>query len=131
MTDRYSFDLLSEPWLPVLDSSGAPSQVGLIEAFELSQSIYRRDPWAEHAKQAARYQPLADYDGRISALQTVALHASDACATARFYAALGFRPMYDKRVEDMEDFSFFSSTTIPVQSRWRPQRRRRRAAAAS
>lgn len=32
----------------------------LIEAFELSQSIYRKDPWAEHAKQAERYQPLAD-----------------------------------------------------------------------
>ncbi len=32
----------------------------LIAAFELSQSIYRTDPWAEHAKEAARYQPLAD-----------------------------------------------------------------------
>ncbi|MEO0668980.1 MAG: nitrite reductase large subunit NirB [Pseudomonadota bacterium] len=32
----------------------------LIEAFELSQSIYRKDPWAEHAKEAGRYQPLAD-----------------------------------------------------------------------
>ncbi len=32
----------------------------LIEAFELSQSIYRKDPWAEHATQAHRYQPLAD-----------------------------------------------------------------------
>ncbi|SEW27173.1 assimilatory nitrite reductase (NAD(P)H) large subunit precursor [Aliiroseovarius sediminilitoris] len=32
----------------------------LIEAFELSQSIYRKDPWAEHATQAQRYQPLAD-----------------------------------------------------------------------
>jgi nitrite reductase (NADH) large subunit len=32
----------------------------LIAAFELSQSIYRKDPWAEHAKQAGRYQPLAD-----------------------------------------------------------------------
>ncbi|WP_371156934.1 nitrite reductase large subunit NirB [Jannaschia sp. 2305UL9-9] len=32
----------------------------LIEAFELSQSIYRTDPWAEHARQAARYQPMAD-----------------------------------------------------------------------
>ncbi|MEM9869800.1 MAG: nitrite reductase large subunit NirB [Pseudomonadota bacterium] len=32
----------------------------LIQAFELSQSIYRKDPWAEHAKEAARYQPLAD-----------------------------------------------------------------------
>ncbi|WP_415919542.1 nitrite reductase large subunit NirB [Tateyamaria sp. SN6-1] len=33
----------------------------LIEAFELSQSIYRTDPWAEHvSKQAQRYHPLAD-----------------------------------------------------------------------
>ncbi|MBV2360614.1 nitrite reductase large subunit NirB [Thalassococcus sp. CAU 1522] len=33
----------------------------LVEAFELSQSIYRKDPWAEHAKtKAERYQPLAD-----------------------------------------------------------------------
>ncbi|MCV6586971.1 MAG: nitrite reductase large subunit NirB [Marinibacterium sp.] len=30
------------------------------ERFELSQSIYRTDPWAEHAKQAQRYQPLSD-----------------------------------------------------------------------
>lgn len=33
----------------------------LIEAFELSQSIYRKDPWAEHAAtRAAGYAPLAD-----------------------------------------------------------------------
>ncbi len=33
----------------------------LIEAFELSQSIYRKDPWAEHAQtKAAQYQPLAN-----------------------------------------------------------------------
>jgi len=33
----------------------------LIEAFELSQSIYRKDPWAEHvAEKASRYAPLAD-----------------------------------------------------------------------
>ena len=33
----------------------------LIAAFELSQSIYRKDPWAEHAAEKAdRYQPLAD-----------------------------------------------------------------------
>ena len=29
--------------------------------FELSQSIYRRDPWADEAKKAqAKYEPLAD-----------------------------------------------------------------------
>lgn len=32
----------------------------LIAAFELSQSIYRKDPWAEHAAKAERFQPLAD-----------------------------------------------------------------------
>ncbi|MGJ8605103.1 MAG: nitrite reductase large subunit NirB [Marivita sp.] len=32
----------------------------LIAAFELSQTIYRKDPWAEHAKETAAYQPLAD-----------------------------------------------------------------------
>ncbi|THH39135.1 NAD(P)/FAD-dependent oxidoreductase [Aliishimia ponticola] len=32
----------------------------LIEAFELSQSIYRKDPWAEHAAKADAFQPLAD-----------------------------------------------------------------------
>ncbi len=32
----------------------------LIDAFELSQSIYRKDPWAEHAQQAESFQPLAD-----------------------------------------------------------------------
>ncbi len=32
----------------------------LIAAFELSQSVYRKDPWAEHAATAERYQPLAD-----------------------------------------------------------------------
>ena len=33
----------------------------LIDAFELSQSIYRKDPWAEHAAtKAESYQPLAD-----------------------------------------------------------------------
>jgi nitrite reductase (NADH) large subunit len=33
----------------------------LIAAFELSQSIYRKDPWAEHAQErATSYAPLAD-----------------------------------------------------------------------
>lgn len=32
----------------------------LVAAFELSQSIYRKDPWAEGAKQAETFQPLAD-----------------------------------------------------------------------
>ncbi|SLN28356.1 nitrite reductase large subunit NirB [Pseudooctadecabacter jejudonensis] len=33
----------------------------LVERFELSQTIYRHDPWADHvAKQTERYQPLAN-----------------------------------------------------------------------
>ena len=33
----------------------------LVERFELSQSIYRKDPWAEHAAtKVQQYQPLAD-----------------------------------------------------------------------
>lgn len=47
---------------------------------------------------------LSEYDGRPSALQTVAIHSSDARRSAVFYAALGFRPMYDKVLENMESF---------------------------
>ena len=33
----------------------------LVEAFDLSQTIYQKDPWAEHAQEKAdQYQPLAD-----------------------------------------------------------------------
>ena len=32
----------------------------LIAAFDLSQSIYRKDPWAEEAKRAPAFQPVAD-----------------------------------------------------------------------
>ena len=39
----------------------AEERARLIEAFELSQSIYRKDPWAEHAQtRADSYAPLAD-----------------------------------------------------------------------
>ncbi|MFC6152345.1 VOC family protein [Nocardioides yefusunii] len=48
--------------------------------------------------------PLADYDGRPTGLQTVCLHSANANASARFYAALGLRPLYDKLLERMEDF---------------------------
>ena len=34
----------------------------------------------------------------------VAIHTSDARRSARFYAALGFRPWYDKLLERMEEF---------------------------
>ncbi|WP_300010487.1 nitrite reductase large subunit NirB [uncultured Roseobacter sp.] len=32
----------------------------LVERFELSQSIYRKDPWAEQAKEPPKFAPLAD-----------------------------------------------------------------------
>ncbi|SPF79853.1 nitrite reductase large subunit NirB [Pseudoprimorskyibacter insulae] len=32
----------------------------LVDRFEISQSIYRKDPWAEHAKEPAKYAPLAN-----------------------------------------------------------------------
>ncbi len=47
---------------------------------------------------------LSHYDGLPSPLQTVAIHSSDARRSARFYAALGFRPMYNKVLKDMESF---------------------------
>ena len=35
----------------------------LIERFELSQTIYQKDPWAEHAEEKAdSYQPLANFN---------------------------------------------------------------------
>ncbi|WP_164477820.1 VOC family protein [Nocardioides pantholopis] len=47
---------------------------------------------------------LAEYDGRPSPLQTVAIHSSDARRSALFYAALGMRPLYDKVLREMESF---------------------------
>lgn len=47
---------------------------------------------------------MDDYDGGCTALQTICVHSSDARRTARFYAALGFRPWYDKTIERMEGF---------------------------
>ena len=36
------------------------NRAALVARFEVSQSIYRKDPWAEHAAEAEKYQPLAD-----------------------------------------------------------------------
>ncbi|MEQ6203961.1 nitrite reductase large subunit NirB [Sulfitobacter sp. HNIBRBA2951] len=36
------------------------NRAALVARFELSQSIYRTDPWAEHVEKAQTYQPLAD-----------------------------------------------------------------------
>ncbi|SEF68831.1 Glyoxalase-like domain-containing protein [Thermomonospora echinospora] len=54
--------------------------------------------------EAAEGSLLADYDGRPSVLQTVAIHVSDARASADFYSALGYVELYDKLVENMESF---------------------------
>ncbi|WP_067186145.1 VOC family protein [Microtetraspora niveoalba] len=54
--------------------------------------------------EAAEGSALADYDGRPSELQTVAIHVSDARASADFYAALGYVELYDKLIEGMESF---------------------------
>lgn len=54
--------------------------------------------------EAAEGSLMADYDGKYSTIQTVAIHSSDARQSARFYAALGFRPWYDKMLVDMEEF---------------------------
>ncbi|MBU2994771.1 nitrite reductase large subunit NirB [Octadecabacter sp. 1_MG-2023] len=36
------------------------TRVALVDRFELSQTIYRHDPWAEHVKKAETYQPLTN-----------------------------------------------------------------------
>jgi catechol 2,3-dioxygenase-like lactoylglutathione lyase family enzyme len=54
---------------------------------------------------------LSDYDERPSPLQTVAIHVSDAHRSARFYAALGYRPLYNKLIENMESFFHLPSGT--------------------
>ncbi len=36
------------------------TRAALVHRFELSQSIYRKDPWAEHAKEAQKFAPLSD-----------------------------------------------------------------------
>ena len=51
---------VSLDWVKARVVDDLAERARLIAAFELSQSIYRTDPWAEHAKHADRYQPLAD-----------------------------------------------------------------------
>ncbi|MGB2201956.1 MAG: nitrite reductase large subunit, partial [Pseudooceanicola atlanticus] len=37
------------------------SRAALVERFEISQSVYRKDPWAQHVEtERNRYAPLAD-----------------------------------------------------------------------
>lgn len=35
-------------------------RAALVDRFELSQSVYRKDPWAQHVKKAETYQPIAN-----------------------------------------------------------------------
>lgn len=47
-------------WVKERVVDDATSRAALIERFELSQNIYRKDPWAEHAKDKAEtYRPVA------------------------------------------------------------------------
>ncbi len=52
---KVGLDWIKETVVDNLDNRRA-----LVERFELSQSIYRKDPWAEHAKEAQRFAPIAD-----------------------------------------------------------------------
>ena len=48
-------------WITEQVVDNLENRKALVQRFELSQSIYRKDPWAEHAAtRAQQYQPLAD-----------------------------------------------------------------------
>ena len=48
-------------WVKEVVVDDLENRKALVERFELSQSIYRKDPWAEHAREKAdTYAPLAD-----------------------------------------------------------------------
>ena len=47
-------------WVKARVVDDLEERTALIERFELSQSIYRKDPWAERAKEARSFAPLAD-----------------------------------------------------------------------
>ncbi|UWR00390.1 nitrite reductase large subunit NirB [Rhodobacteraceae bacterium S2214] len=52
---KVGLDWIKEQIVDDLDNRAA-----LVDRFELSQTIYRHDPWAEHVKKAETYQPLAN-----------------------------------------------------------------------
>ena len=52
---KFGLDWVTEQVVTDLDN-----RAELVARFELSQSVYRKDPWAEHAQRAADYAPLAD-----------------------------------------------------------------------
>ena len=53
---KVGLDWVKERVVDDLDSRRA-----LVERFEISQSVYRKDPWADHVEnERKRYAPLAD-----------------------------------------------------------------------
>ena len=48
-------------WVKAQVVDDLEQRAALIDRFEVSQSVYRKDPWAEHAAKAETYQPLADF----------------------------------------------------------------------
>jgi nitrite reductase (NADH) large subunit len=46
-------------WVRARIADGA-GRAALVDRFEVSQSVYRHDPWAREAEQAAKYAPAAD-----------------------------------------------------------------------
>jgi nitrite reductase (NADH) large subunit len=54
-------DKVGLDWIKQQTVDDLENRAALVARFELSQSIYRTDPWAEHvAEKAATYQPLAN-----------------------------------------------------------------------
>ncbi|WP_227268688.1 nitrite reductase large subunit NirB [Roseobacter weihaiensis] len=47
-------------WVQAQVMEDLENRKALVARFELSQSIYRKDPWAEQAKEAERFAPIAD-----------------------------------------------------------------------
>ena len=49
-------------WVKVQVVDDHENRAALVARFELSQNIYRKDPWAEHVKEKAQtYAPIADF----------------------------------------------------------------------
>lgn len=49
-------------WVKAQVVDDLENRTALVARFELSQSIYRKDPWAEHVKEKAQtYAPIADF----------------------------------------------------------------------
>ena len=53
-------DKVGMDWVKANVVDDLDSRRALVERFELSQSVYRNDPWAEEVKNAEKFAPLAD-----------------------------------------------------------------------